>query len=366
MPIEVGLWKIGDVPQRISYSAMETEKKLEDILSSDLSILDPGLLLIGRQVQTSFNKFIDLLALDREGQLVVIELKRDKTPREVVAQVLDYGSWVRNLEDDDIAEIYEGFTQKYDPSKTETSLDEAFSRHFKIDEMPEVLNESHELIVVAAELDDSTERIINYLTECGVAVNAVFFRFFKDGESEYLSRAWLIEPDQVEAKIEEKREKLPWNGEFYVSFGSAPNRNWDEAREHGFISAGGGSWYTKSLGMLHEGARIWVNVPGEGYVGVGEVLEEAVPVDQFLVNNGNGEKVPITKLNLKVSSSTSAQQNPEEAEHLVRVKWLNTLPLSHAIHEKGFFGNQNSAAKPRSKKWPHTVERLKTKLKISK
>jgi hypothetical protein len=29
-----------------------------------------------------------------EGRIHVIELKRDRTPREVVAQILDYGSWV--------------------------------------------------------------------------------------------------------------------------------------------------------------------------------------------------------------------------------------------------------------------------------
>ena len=31
--------------------------------------------------------------------------------------------------------------------------------------MPESLNEAHELVLVAGELDDSSERIINYLAE---------------------------------------------------------------------------------------------------------------------------------------------------------------------------------------------------------
>jgi RecB family endonuclease NucS len=50
------------------------------------------LLIIGRQVATSSGKVIDLLAADADGVLHVLELKKDKTPREVVAQVLDYGS----------------------------------------------------------------------------------------------------------------------------------------------------------------------------------------------------------------------------------------------------------------------------------
>jgi len=44
------------------------------------------LLIVGRQVVTKFGKKVDLLALDAEGRVDVIELKRDKTPRDVVAR----------------------------------------------------------------------------------------------------------------------------------------------------------------------------------------------------------------------------------------------------------------------------------------
>src|SRR5207253_2560856 len=130
------------------------------------------------------------------------ELKRNKTPREVVAQLLDYGSWVRSLQDDDIASIFDQYLKKYRPDTTGVSLDQAFCERFNVSEMPDALNSSHKLVVVASGLDDSTERIISYLAdEYGVAINAVFFRFFRDGSAEYLSRAWLIDPGDVEAKV---------------------------------------------------------------------------------------------------------------------------------------------------------------------
>ena len=249
---------------------------------------------------------------------------------------------------------------------TRRLADQAFCSRFGVSSTPEDLNESHKLVVVAGELDDSTERIISYLAdEYGVAINAVFFRFFKDGDSEYLSRAWLIDPTDVEVRVEQKREKLPWNGEFYVSFGGNPNRDWDEARKYGFISAGGGTWYTKSLSMLEKGSRIWVNMPTIGYVGVGTVIDEAVPIDDFLVTDGQGVKVPITSLSIKASALPTRAQDAEKAEHVVRVEWIKTVPASDAIREKGFFGNQNSAAKPRAKSWPHTVEGLKSRLGVS-
>lgn len=52
------------------------------------------------------------------------------------------------------------------------------------------------------------------------------------------------------------------------------------------------------------------------------------------------------------------KQNPDKAERFVRIEWIKTVPLSQGIREKGLFGNQNSAAKPRAALWEHTVKRL--------
>ncbi len=358
MPIEVGIWRLGEKLEPIGYSRMDTENRLEVLLAGDISVVNPDFLLVGRQVLTDSGKFIDLLALDSDGRVVVLELKRDRTPREVVAQLLDYGSWVRHLDDDDLADLFKSFWTKYHPERGTISLDEAFRAKFG-DELPEVLNDSHTLVLVASELDDSSERIITYLAdEYGVAINAVFFRVFRDEGREYLSRAWLSDPGQVEARVEAKRDKMPWNGQYYVSFGADEHRDWEEARKYGFISAGGGTWYSRTLSMLEPGRRVWVNIPGIGYVGVGEVVDSVVPIDEFMVDDGTGKRVPITSLPLKAARHTTMAINPEKAEHFVRIKWRKVVPLDQAIREKGLFGNQNSAAKPRDKKWQHTVERL--------
>ncbi len=173
MPIEVGIWRIGSNIERVHFSSIETEAKLEDVLHRDISVLDPSLMVVGRQVSTIYGKYIDLLAIDADGDLTVVELKRNKTPREVVAQTLDYASWVQTLTHTDITAL---FAEQHPNERFE----EAFSSRFGISP-PETLNENHNLVVVASELDNSTERIISYLADFEVPINVVFFRYLQRG-----------------------------------------------------------------------------------------------------------------------------------------------------------------------------------------
>ncbi|HEX5177528.1 MAG TPA: endonuclease NucS domain-containing protein [Chthoniobacteraceae bacterium] len=69
-----------------AFPAARKRKKLEEALATDLSLVGEGLLL-KRQVATASGKFVDMLAVDVQGTLIVIELKRGKTPREAVAQL---------------------------------------------------------------------------------------------------------------------------------------------------------------------------------------------------------------------------------------------------------------------------------------
>lgn len=366
MPLELAVWRIDSSTKKMEFTPLDFESRLQKILAKDISIANPNLMVIGREVITSFDKRIDILAINPDGNLVILELKRDKTPRDIVAQVLDYGSWVRNLNDEDIARIFSEYQKKFSADTNEKSINEAFCEHFNLKQMPDELNETHELIIVASSLDAGTERIVQYLSEeYNVEISAIFFRVFKDGDNEYLTRAWLREPGQEDISPKEKARKGDWNGEYYVSYGTNEHRDWDEAVKYGFISAGGGSWYTNTLSLLEPGARIWVNIPGTGYTGVGTVIDSVVPVDDFIVKDENGTAVPILSLNLKAANHHTLKASSEKAEHMVRTKWIKTVPEIEAIKEKGFFGNQNTVAKPRTPKWDYTIERLKKKFGIN-
>lgn len=41
---------------------------------------------------------------------MLIELKRDRTPREIIAQALDYAAWIEQLTPDRVAQIFQRFS----------------------------------------------------------------------------------------------------------------------------------------------------------------------------------------------------------------------------------------------------------------
>ncbi len=370
MPIDTGVWRIDGDVRRIHPQPLDFEKRLEDILDRDITIASPNWLVIGRQVSTAHGKFIDLLAMDPDGNLIVVELKRDRTYRDIVAQVLDYGSWIRSLQDDQLQRIYQDYVRRYRTNASSDSLDEAFKARFAVSRLPDELNNAHELVIVASELDPSTERIVDYLADqYGVQINAIFFRVYRDGDAEFLVRAWLRAPTEVATPTERELagSSGEWNREYYVSFGHYPgHRDWAEARRYGFVSAGGGPWYTRTLNMLEPGARIWVNIPQHGYAGVAEVTESAVPIDEFTIRDDDGTSTRLLDVkDVSTRGVATIADDPETAEYVVRVKWIHTVPLGEAVREKGFFGNQNTVAQPRSGKWAHTIERLKKRFDLS-
>jgi Endonuclease NucS len=182
MPINMKLWQIKgkDLPE-IKCEPLNDEQRLQDWLVKDKSILGIDLLLIGRQVPTASGGLIDLLAVDAQANLVVLELKRDKAPHEIVAQTLDHASWVNDLSYEQIDAITKGFTGK--------PVWQAFSDHFG-NAISKTVNASHSMVILASELDDSSERIMQYLSkQHGVPIHVLFIALFKTAAGEFLGRA---------------------------------------------------------------------------------------------------------------------------------------------------------------------------------
>lgn len=348
MAVKFGLWRVdGESVEPVPPSAIASEERLEDILAERIDILGLGdLLQIGRQVITDFGKRIDLLAIDRQGDLYAIELKKDKTPREVVAQALEYGFWVQGLSFAKISDLYADHHDGDD-------FDAAFADHFEED-VPEAVNNGHRLVVVATGMDRSTEQIIEYVRAYEVPINVLFFEYLDDDGREYVARSWLADPE-LEAPSKSGAKKQPrWNGvDYFVAVGDGKERDWDDMRAYGFVSAGHGDKYRRAMQNLPVGARVWAAIPkswakgdAHGYVGVGRVTAEAVRVTEFEVEV-DGAKVNILDAPLAATNMGWEAEDPERCEYLAAVDWIDTRPREEAYWEKDMYANQNVVTKLR-------------------
>lgn len=352
MSIEHTVWSL-DKKKPLAGAALKDEKELELLLLKNIEILNKDWLVIGNQVKTDAGKFIDLLCMDRAGKIIVVELKKDLTPREVTAQVIDYAASVSSLLTEDIAQIYLNY------SKGSMNLNQAYRKQFGSElEEVSVNQDDVKMVIVAAQMDAGTERIIHFLKNTyQVDINILFFEVFECDGQRLISRAWFQE-DEEESMSSSKSTKNTWNGEYYVSYGVFEDgRQWDDAMKYGFISAGHGEWYSRTLKMLSPGDRVWINIPKTGYVGVGSVtdtMEQAKDV-RFEIKDKN---VAMRDLPLK-GEYFQDEDDPIRAEYVVKVQWIKKVPESEAIWEIGFFGNENSVCRPNNDKWDFTIERLK-------
>ena len=178
---------------------IELENHLESWLENSPWALVEGepILWIGRQTSANVEErtiFPDLLGVDFEGNLVIVELKKSKAPREVVAQLLEYAAWAKELSDEQIHEAAEAYFQT---AKKEMTLQGAFSEMFDSEmfdnEMP-ALNRKLRLFVIAEEIPSAVLRVCRFLrTSHGMDINCLAVSTFQTESGE-----WLV---NTEAKV---------------------------------------------------------------------------------------------------------------------------------------------------------------------
>jgi hypothetical protein len=87
---------VSDSPEASQFAY---EHDLRDYLGRNLTLIEPGLRLYTEEGITGIEfpaggRFIDILAVDRDGRYVVIELKVSKGYDRVVGQLLRYMGWI--------------------------------------------------------------------------------------------------------------------------------------------------------------------------------------------------------------------------------------------------------------------------------
>lgn len=241
------------------------EESLEDWIERNPTVLneDDPLVIVGRQVPTDAGP-IDLLALNQSGDLVVVELKRGRTPRETIAQALDYVSVVEAWDSEAVraqAQAYFGQTQS-----SWRSIDEAIAsiardndgNQSTPDSSHEIrLNEQQHVLILAEEISSTIRRIANLLNRRGFFVRcAEFRRYVGEDGAVLVDLSAVTKPEDV---------SNPPDGRTRWTVGAVRDRL--EAELGDDERAWGVAEELEKFGKGQEGARSGRLSPGAGKVG---------------------------------------------------------------------------------------------------
>lgn len=104
-------------PTGFSRLGLRERDDLQRLLRDRIDILGEGLLVVAEEFGDweDARRRVDLLALDRDGHLVVIELKRTESGGHMDLQALRYAAMVSAMTFDDVVAAYERFSARARP-----------------------------------------------------------------------------------------------------------------------------------------------------------------------------------------------------------------------------------------------------------
>jgi hypothetical protein len=118
---------------------------------------------------------LDILALDRDGRLVVLELKRDDAPDDIHLQAITYAAMVSRLAEEDLAAIHAGFVRRRGGQIGEEQVLEAIRQHVD-GELDPLLLRRPRLVLVARQFPRQVTSSAVWLNDMDIDVRLILVR----------------------------------------------------------------------------------------------------------------------------------------------------------------------------------------------
>lgn len=250
---------------------VELEKYLLPPQGSDEPILESSvfgepLLLVSNQVKTRQKKRADILALDRAGNAVIIELKRGIGVLGVETQALQYLADFSSYSGEDFLSHF---------CESSALLREQILGFLGDDVRVEYINRHSRVILVARGFDPVIFSMGEWFSKCGVAFRCVEYTPFEIAGERFLSFSVAFDrsPESLYPLAFQNRAREP--GYFWHNIGEASNDWWRFLVEKGQISTGFGNQPggqgERILKNYISGDAIIAYCSGYGAIGWGQV-----------------------------------------------------------------------------------------------
>lgn len=187
--------------KRFADLQLRERDHLQEWLANLPAALGEELLII----QKEFDGFddtrerLDLLALDREGQLVVIENKLDDTGRDVVWQALKYAAYVSSLTKAQIVDIFQLYLDRYCGGGNASELICGFLEADDLDELVLNSGNSQRVMLIAANFRKEVTAAALWLLGHGIRVQCFKVTPFGLGSELILNVQQIIPIPEAEA-----------------------------------------------------------------------------------------------------------------------------------------------------------------------
>lgn len=261
---------IGDSPlftllnEVAAHSIKVKEKNFEDWVAKNPKLLftdENAVLVIAQEVKGE--PMADILALDSEGNLIIVEAKRDWSDRNTVGQLLDYAAHLKEWD-------YEAFNTR---AKKYLGQDvELIDRFREFVDNPDFqkdqLCKEQRLYILAPDSDSSLIRIIEWLKQYKVPIDYIPFKIMKTEVGDY-----LLEIKQID--VEPLPLKWGFEGDWFFNtnetYGKGAYKN---MVEQAVIAVYGYSDGKERLDKPTPGDRVFMYVNNIGIIGKGKIADE--------------------------------------------------------------------------------------------
>ncbi len=219
--------------KRSAKSLRLTEKDLENWMAEHQALLFGGeeVLVIAQSAQG--RSMADILALDAEGNLVIVEIKRDWSDRKTIGQLLEYAADMSGRRYKDLERWHRAY---WDSRPHQGERYESLIRSFrKFSDAPDAQEDQipkqpkgHRVCIVAPGSDDGLRRIIDWLKEHGVPISFIPFSLYAHADDH--DGQILLEIEQL-PKVQEPLGGTvdEWQGDWFFNtnetHASGANRN---------------------------------------------------------------------------------------------------------------------------------------------
>ena len=161
---------------------------LQEWIVSNPKILGEELLIIQKEFSgwDKTNERLDVLALDKEGKLVVIENKTDDSGRDAVWQAIKYASYVSTLTLEQTAELLDSYLRGNNSTEdAKRVIGDFLNKEF--DEIKDFNTEnSQRIILVARKFRNEVVSAAVWLRKFKIDISCVQITPYKDGDTLYL------------------------------------------------------------------------------------------------------------------------------------------------------------------------------------